>query len=215
MSDQPTIYQALIAVMRDVPEIKKGDRNTFHNFTFRGVERVVNHVGPAFRTHGVIMRPTGVQLTSRDVTTEKGKTAREVTVIVDYTFTGPAGDEMPIQVPGEATDVGNSAVAKAMSVAQRIGLLQAFTIAVQQVDPETEGLERGPDPLIALKREVADIAKERGWVDGDDITRLREEYGVWSQGGDISTADVAQLTAFKTFLKPPRKMRRAQGGEQA
>lgn len=208
MSDKPTIYEALVAVMADVPEIKKGDRNTFHNFMFRGVERVVNHVGPAFRKHGVLMVPVKVDLSSRDVTTDKGKTAREVTVIVDYLFTGPAGDTMTIQVPGEASDLSGSATSKAMSVAQRIALLQAFTVATQQVDPEANAPTRGTDPVLEIKRKIKAEADERGW----SMDQLAQDFHEWTTGGDISEAELDQLQEYYKTLNPPRKMRRTQAG---
>lgn len=209
MSDQPTVLEALLEVMRDVPEIKKGDRNTFHNFMFRGVERVVNHVGPALRKHGVVMLPVRVDYSSRDIVTEKGKTHREVTVLVDYTFTGPAGDSVTVQVPGEANDASGSATSKAMSVAQRIALLQAFTIATSQVDPEAEPTTRAADPVLAAKQGLKAIADEREWT----IEQLATEYYEWSTGGDLTEATLEQLLEYTKHLKPPRRMSRAKAGE--
>lgn len=205
----PTVLEALLAVMRDVPEIKKGDRNTYHNFFFRGVERVVNHVGPALRKHGVLMLPVKVDFTSRDITTDKGKTHREVTVIVDYTFTGPAGDTLTVQVPGEANDGSGSATSKAMSVAQRIALLQAFTIATDQVDPEASGTTRGADPVLEIKKKIKAEADDREW----DIDKLAADFHEWSQGGDLTVADLPQLEEYYKTLKPPRRMSRAKAGD--
>ncbi len=210
MTETLTVYQALLAVMRDVPEIRKADRNTFHNFMFRGVERVVNHVGPAFRKHGILMLPVDVEHSSRDITTEKGKTAREVTIKVTYTFTGPAGDTLTIKVPGEAFDMSGSATSKAMSVAQRIAILQAFTIATSQVDPEAIPVTRDANPVLEVKRLIKAEADSRSWSMDD----LAGDFYQWSQGDDISEAELEQLQEYYKHLKPPRKMRRTQGGEQ-
>lgn len=211
MSGDVSIYESLVRVMDDVPEIKKGDRNNFHNFMFRGVERVVNHVGPAFRKHRVLMLPVNVEHSSRDVLTDKGKTAREVTVIVTYTFTGPAGDSLTVKVPGEASDLSGSATSKAMSVAQRIALLQAFTIATQQVDPEASAMTRGADPMLELKKQIKAEADSREW----DMARLAQDFSEWSMGEDISDATLDQLQEYYKTLRPAKRVRRAQAGEPA
>ena len=39
-------FAALSAVMDDVQAVKKGDRNTQQNYNFRGIDAVINAVGP-------------------------------------------------------------------------------------------------------------------------------------------------------------------------
>ena len=56
MSEQ-TIHQALSAVMGDVQAVGKTGRNESQGFSFRGIDAVVNAVGPALRDHGVIVTP--------------------------------------------------------------------------------------------------------------------------------------------------------------
>ncbi len=51
------IHEALAKVMADVQSVSKSERNTHQNFNFRGIDAVLNAVGPAFRTHGVIVLP--------------------------------------------------------------------------------------------------------------------------------------------------------------
>jgi hypothetical protein len=82
----------------------------------------------------------------RDVTTSRGKPSRESTVEVCYRFYGPGGDFVEAVVPGEAMDFGDKGVAKAMSVAYRIALLQVFAIPTDDPDPDTQVYERAPDP---------------------------------------------------------------------
>ena len=50
---QPTVVEALSRIMRDVQSISKDSRNTQQNFNFRGVDAVVNAVGPVLREHVV------------------------------------------------------------------------------------------------------------------------------------------------------------------
>jgi hypothetical protein len=212
MTEPLSIHESLLAVMRDVPSIKKGGWNAFHKFNFRGVEQVMDHIGPAFRKHGVIPMPTVLSLDSRDVTTKKGELMREVTVLVRYVFKGPAGDEYECTVPGEAQDTSASAVSKAMSVAQRIAYTQALAIPTGEADPEAvAAFERAAaDPTTVLKTAIWGEAKKRGWVVGDEYQDLADDFAAWSQGGDIHTADVIALAEYRDHLIPPRTMKRGQ-----
>jgi hypothetical protein len=141
-SEKPTIIEALLAVMGDVQAVGKDGRNTEQGYNFRGIDAVVNAVGPAFRTHGVIAVPVKSVSNYRDVLTSKGKPSRECTVTVTYRFYGPAGDYIDSEAPGESMDFGDKGTAKAMSVAYRILLLQALCIPTDDVDPDASSYER-------------------------------------------------------------------------
>ena len=71
MAEQ-TIYQALSAVMGDVQAVGKDGRNTQQGFNFRGIDAVVNAVGPALRTHGVVVTPRVLSFTSGEYATKTG-----------------------------------------------------------------------------------------------------------------------------------------------
>jgi hypothetical protein len=215
VTDKTTTRDALDAVMQEVLSIAKTERNSFHGFMYRGVEAVMNTIGPALRKHHIVPFPEVVRLDSRDVLTKRGDTNREVTVWVKYTFKGPAGDSEVIVVPGEAQDSGASAVSKAMAVAQRIGYLQALAIPTVGPDPESSDFERGTDKVVSLKKLIWEEGKERGWVLPDDnYERLAEEFTTWSEGLLLEQADEKLLQGFVNFLKPPRKMQRKQPGGQ-
>lgn len=204
MSELPTITQALAEVMADVTHVGKSDRNDFHKFLYRGIDRVINEVGPALRKHRVVVLPALLDLSSRDVQTDKGKTSREVTVTVSYTFHGPAGDCLVCVVPGEAQDTGDKAVSKAMSVAYRTALLQALTIPTEQADPDSHSYTREDRTLDGWKRKIMDEAKKRDW----SVDDLAHEFTTWSQGEDIRHADVDLLIEFHKHLVPPRTVKR-------
>lgn len=213
MTETLTIREALLAVMRDVTKIGKGGRNSFYNFSFRGVEQVMDHIGPAFRKHGIVPTPHLQSLESRDVTTKKGETMREVTVIVRYEFSGPAGDSMACVVPGEAQDAGASAVSKAMSVAQRIAYTQALAIPTGEADPEAvAAFERAAaDPMTVLKHAIWAEGKKREWVLEDDTYEaLSDDFVHWSQGEvHLEHADEETLKRYLDHLRPPKRMQRA------
>lgn len=141
--DLPTVHQLLNRVMKDVRGVGKKGRNTQQNYSFRGIDDVLNAAGPAFREHGIVTIPMLQSVAYRDVKTTTGKAAREVTVEVRYEFYGPRGDFVPAVVPGESLDSGDKGVAKAMSVAYRIALIQVLALPTTERDPDTQSWERG------------------------------------------------------------------------
>jgi len=206
MTEPVPVHAALVEVMREVTFVGKKDYNDFHKFTFRGIDTVLDGVGPALRTHGVLVVPKLTDLASRDTQTDKGKTQREVTVTVQYTFYGPAGDTIVAVVPGEAADTGDKAVSKAMSVAFRTALLQALSIPTNEPDAASSGMGRAADPLVDIKQKLMVEATNRGW----SVDELAHEFSDWSGGDeDIRDAELERLKDYYVSLQPRRKMQRA------
>lgn len=145
MTDKPSIVESLSAVMADVQAVRKGERNDQQGYSFRGIDAVVNAVGPALRAHGVVVLPV-VEDSHYDVV-EVGRNRtqmRQATVTVRYVFVGPAGDRLEAVSVGEAMDSGDKATPKAMSVAFRVALLQALCIPTDEADPDSQSYERAP-----------------------------------------------------------------------
>lgn len=170
-----TIVQALAAVMNEVREVRKKERNAQQGFNFRGVDSVMNAVGPALRVHGVVCVPEVLEHSITGKTTAKGTPMNFVTVKVQYTFHGPEGDTLAGTVSAESFDSGDKATAKAMSVAYRTFLLQALCLPTDDPDPDHDTYQEarpqrdwpkeyeaakamGPGPLRAF----LDAAKTQG-----------------------------------------------------
>ena len=79
-----------------------GTKNEQQRFLFRGIDAVMNAVGPALRAHGVVVMPVNVDVQTRDTKTTSGKDTRECQVVVTYRVIGPAGDWFEGMAPGEA-----------------------------------------------------------------------------------------------------------------
>jgi hypothetical protein len=132
------IHEAMAAVMGDVRAVAKTDRNESQKWNFRGVDAVVNAVGPAMRKHGVVLIPTVLEHDVSSIATSGNKTMRSVVVSVRYVFIGPEGDQLEAVSVGEAFDSGDKATAKAMSVALRTCLLQSLLLPTDDPDPDHE-----------------------------------------------------------------------------
>ena len=162
MEDTPTVHQALNKVMGDVQAVKKDSKNQAQRFNFRGIDAVMNAVGPALRKHGVTILPEDVDVHRSNGTTANGKPAAEVVLKVTYRVYGPGGDSVHGRVAAEAMDFGDKAIAKAMSVAYRTFLLQALTIPTDEPDPDGGTYERGGVNGIGASQQDAHLPTEKG-----------------------------------------------------
>lgn len=198
MTDKLSVVELIVAVMRDVRSVGKADTNTHFGFKFRGIDTVLDAVGPKLRDHGVVPVPELRSITSEMI----GKNNR-VIVEVAYTFYGPAGDHITAVVPGEAMDQQDKASSKAMSVAFRTALLQVLAIPTGERDPHA-----GPPvsaKLAALREQVKAAGQEKGW----DFERLRGEYYQWCQEDhDIAEAGEGDLEKFLKGIRPAQRMQR-------
>jgi len=140
------VHEALAAVMGDVRAVGKTGRNSAQNYNFRGIDAVVNAVGPALREHGVVVIPEVLEHSHETISSANGKAMGHVVVRVAYTFVGPGGDTLTSTVVGEAMDYGDKATAKAMSVAFRTALLQSLALPTDEPDPDSESFERAEQP---------------------------------------------------------------------
>lgn len=193
----PTVQQAWAAVMADVRALSKDQRNNSGGgFNFRGVDDVMNAVGPAMRTHGVFVIPTAVDLRTRDAQTTTGKAAHETMVVVSYTIHGPAGDTMPGAAAGESLDSGDKATPKAMSVAYRTFLLQALCLPTHETDPDAQTYDRGAPQETPAQTAI------RGMEQAADPATL-ERVTAWAQDQGLASdpAVVRALQAARERLE--------------
>lgn len=160
MTGTPAIYGALTAVMRDVQSVGKDDENTAQGggFKFRGIDALLNAVGPALREHGVLVMPEAVSHDLGEVEVGRNRTRMSnARVMVRYTFYAEDGSSVAAIVPGEAMDAGDKATPKALSQAFKYALVQALAIPTGDPDPDSHSYERGdragenaPDPWADL-----------------------------------------------------------------
>jgi hypothetical protein len=139
------IHERLLAVMNDVQAVGKNDRNTSQNFNFRGIDAVINAVGPAFRKHGVFVVPEVQSSVYTQVEVGKNRTPMgHCRLEVAFAFVASDGSQVEAVVPAEAMDSGDKATAKAMSVALRTALLQVLALPTDEPDPDASSYERAP-----------------------------------------------------------------------
>lgn len=166
--DRPTIAESLARVMASIGAVAKGDRNQAQGFSFRGVDSVINAVGPALREHGVVMMPHAGEPVMSSYESKKGAQMTHVVLPVTFTFHGPAGDSLDCRVVGEAADSGDKVMSKAHAVAWRVAMLQVFAIPTDEPDPDAAAHERAPAGQSQPQGEPQDWWQANGWADQTD-----------------------------------------------
>lgn len=199
-TEQPTVYAAFSAAMEEVQAVRKEGFNDSQRYNFRGVDQVVNAVGPIFRKHHIIPIPYHCVASYRDAQTSTGKAAREVTVSATYRFYGPAGDFIEAVVPGESLDSGDKGTAKAMSVAYRIVLLQSLCIPTDDRDPDQDSYERAVvDPVVEAR-----VAVKQAWEANRGEfhqAAVEKDFTEWAQGEVLLDATAQRLLDYADHLK--------------
>jgi hypothetical protein len=201
-----SVYEAFAAVMADVRSIEKSERNAQQGFTFRGIDSVMQIVGPALRQHGVFIVPTAEDITAEKYVTKSGTQMENVTVKMRYTVYGPGGDCFVGGSYGQSADAGDKAVTKAQSVAYRTFLLQSLTVPTGDPDPDASTHERGApeDPALVEANEargemLADL-QPHGWTPEKLLKRFKADHGT-----DLLAADTATVKAFWKVLSAEAK----------
>ena len=156
-----TSQEVVIAVMTKVRSVGKDGVNQVQNFKFRGIDAVVNAVGPALRDVGGFIVPTVMESEHSQGTTAKGGVLNTVRLEVAFSIYGSEGDPVTGVVSAEAFDSGDKATAKAMSVAFRTFMLQVFCLPTDEPDPDADSYKLGvPDKIrdyLAEGIEVKDV----------------------------------------------------------
>jgi hypothetical protein len=186
-----SIHELVSDVMEDVRAVRKESTNRQGGYNFRGIDAVVNAVGPILRRHRVTVMPHKVKSVeyATVVVGQNKTTMSSVRVVMVYRWRGPAGDHLDTQVPGEAFDSGDKATAKAMSVAYRTLFLQGLTLPTDEPDPDSHTYQQTGQVTPEMER---DLGRWRGEVSaagtnrvklGDLWQRMRAEWEnvPWSQ----------------------------------
>lgn len=184
MPDPPLIYGLMAKILAELPSIGKTDENRQQGFSFRGIDAVLDNLNPLLAKHGVFFLPS-VEEARYDARGLSNNRAMWVTwVQVRYRFYAPDGSSVEGVVVGEGADLGDKATSKAMTMAEKTMLTQAFAIATRELDPDAvtvedsnvrqmhpvvpqEAVDRHPSVLPAGAR-LAEAARKAGF---DDDTR--------------------------------------------
>jgi hypothetical protein len=203
MSDKPTVVECLLAVMAEVGPIGKDSVNQQQHFRFRGIDAVTAALQPLFSKHSVLALPFVVERLAETRETKAGGSMNVVHLCVRFDFYGPAGDHVSAQTWGEAQDNADKATSKAHTAAYKVALVEALTIATQDMtdadETTVEAAPRAPvaDPLVVARAELVKVGEAKGWP----LPTIEEQFLLWSEGVNIRDASLEQTAAFTAHVR--------------
>lgn len=225
MCDQPQptgIYQAMAAILAEIPSIGKDNRNKDQGFQYRGIDDVYNALHPLLAKHKVFMAPTVLSRTSEDRATKNGGALQCVTLSVEYRFFHADGSFISCTVMGEGRDTSDKATNKAMAAAHKYALLQTFCIPTEDIgqdDPDAETPEpvqpkrdarpqvmNGPVDFNKVRAELANMATEEELQEYWKKVRVEETHRDYRQLSRLFL-DRRKELAPKRETPPPGKPR--------
>lgn len=213
------LYPAILAVMAEVGYVQKTGqvRGGGMNYKFAGEAAMLAALRPHMIANGLVMLPVGVSLSEHHETSprfyqgkEQGvKTSRTVRTVSTYRLAHRSGEFVDLQVAGEGQDSGDKATAKAMTIALKYAIRQAFLIETgddpDETRPELEP-ERAPlvpdKPHPALAMAKAKIKAEFGpevGKAGSDQRKDAEEFCQATCDRSMASA-LSDLDCCKTIL---------------
>ena len=153
------IYAAMAAVMAEMTAIGKDKKCTQGaNFSYRGIDDVYNAIQPLLGKHKIFVLPCAMERTSESRTTRNGANMEVVTVKMHYVFCHADGSSVECCTIGEAMDSGDKATNKAMAIAHKYAILQAFCVPTEDMDdPDSvaHSLESREKTAVRRTREKA------------------------------------------------------------
>lgn len=166
MSEQPSIYGRMAAVLADVGAIEKTRKNQAQGFQFRGIDDAMNELHGTFAKHSLFLTHELLEHSMAERATRSGGTSFHHIAKVRFTFWAPDGSSVSAVGVGEAADTGDKGAGKAMAYALKVCLLQTFLIPTEEEkDPdyrvtEWQGKEQPRAMNSAVAKEFAKVGHD-------------------------------------------------------
>lgn len=168
MSESPptNIHEALSLAKTRIGTIGKEDKNKDLGYAFRGIDAIVNRVGPIFAELGIIVAPIHRLISSDEVVAKSGAKGYRVVIESTWTFSihhdrivdnAPARNEaarpgirfpetssITAQTLGESIDYSDKALNQAQTQSFKNALAQVLTIPTGESDPD----EATPEQVV-------------------------------------------------------------------
>jgi hypothetical protein len=136
------IYMQMKKIMTDISFIGKDQTNLQQKFKYRGIDDVYGALHSIMANHGVFTTSRILHQESFEKDSKSGGKLIHRIIHFEYRFYTIDGSFVSTEVIGEAMDSGDKAANKAIAIAHKYALLQAFIIPTEeQKDPDAEAHE--------------------------------------------------------------------------
>jgi hypothetical protein len=133
--ETPKVYEAIAGVMAELARAgiaKKRTNTQGSGFKFRGIDDILNALGPMMPRHGITVFPRILEREQVERQSKSGGVLFFVSVKAAFDFVAVAdGSVRAVEVFGEAMDSSDKATSKAMSIAWKNAAILTFQIPVE------------------------------------------------------------------------------------
>lgn len=161
----PMIYRQMGAVMAEVTAIGKAGWNEKQKFKFRGIDQVYNAINPLLAKHHIFMTAEVLDKTREERQSNSGGVLAFTCIHMRYHFNTEDGSSVSTDAYGEGMDSGDKSSNKAMAVAHKYALLQAFCIPTEDaVDPDADSPELAVAERPSAAEQQAEPDPQEKWA---------------------------------------------------
>ena len=185
-TESKEIFKKMPAIMSDLGAIGKGQKNLQQGFKYRGIDDVYNAAHSVMATHGVFTTSKILMREREERKTANGRLLIYTILRIEYTFWASDGSSVSTVVDGEGMDSGDKSSNKAMAVAHKYALLQAFMVPTDDIkDPDAESHEVKPrtqrPTQSNFQKPTPNPDTIRALLACEDLPTLREMWGKLSK----------------------------------
>ena len=203
------IYKAMAKIAAEIGAIGKDKKcQQGASFSYRGIDDVYNALNPIMAQNGVFVLPIAHERTSENRATRNGGAMEVVVMRMEYQFCHEDGSSVTCQTVGEAMDSGDKATNKAMAIAHKYAILQAFCIPTEDMeDPDAKAetlapaarsnaKANNPSPMTKPQSDalMAYLTKKHGDNRDAYLAELSEFFGrKLTSSRELTKADVSEF----------------------
>jgi hypothetical protein len=124
--------------------IDKSGKNKQQGYAYRGIDQVMNTVGPMLAEENLVIIPNVLNHNMTAGSTKNGGAMYHHMVEVEYQIIGPDGSFMgPFKSRGECIDTSDKGLNKACTAAYKYWMLTALCIPTESSDADADSPEAG------------------------------------------------------------------------
>ena len=191
----------MAAVLADTQPVEKNGMNQQQGFRFRSIDDTVASVRRALIKHNVAIVPEVVNVEKSTYQTKSGSVMNVSDVLVNYSFIAEDGSSVVATMAGQASDSGDKAVSKALSMAFKYLCFQTFLCGTDG-DPDAEVAPEAVTPaqagLTAADKKRISTLGERAGLDKAKLKEaIQEAVGrPIASTADLIKSDLPEIEAY-------------------
>ena len=195
------IASKMAAVLADTQPVEKNGMNQQQGFKFRSIDDTVASVRKALIKHNVAIVPEVVNSEKSTYQTKSGAVMNVSDVLVNYSFIAEDGSSVVATMAGQASDSGDKAVSKALSMAFKYLCFQTFLCGTDG-DPDAEVAPEAVTPaqagLTAADKKRISTLGERAGLDKAKLKEaIQEAVGrPIASTADLIKSDLPEIEAY-------------------